>query len=243
MDSSKKESIEITILFPCLNEEETIGECIEEAWEFLNKEHITGEILVVDNGSTDRSAELASAHQARVVTEDIRGYGSALRRGIREARGAYIIMADADMSYPLKESGFIYRRLKCGSQMVIGNRFNRNMEEYAMKWLHQYIGVPFLSWIGRKRYGVEIKDFHCGMRGIQKSAYEPDDFRADGMEFATEMIAVAKSKGHRIGEADLSFRRDKRSGCSHLRSIRDGLRHLKWMKENDLKKMRKKKAT
>ena len=235
---------ELTFLLPCRNEEETLEFCIEEIRAYLS---VSGrgaeaEILVVDNASTDATKKVAEACRVRVVEEGREGYGNALRKGIREARGRYIIMGDADGSYPFCETDKFYYALRSGAELVIGNRFNRLTERGAMPFSHRFLGVPVLSALGRFRYRVKIRDFHCGMRGICREAYTADDFIAEGMEFATEMIAVAGAKRYRLVQVDIGFRKDRRKGAGNLRSVRDGIRHLDWMRKNSLKKIRERKG-
>lgn len=221
--------MELTILMPCLNEEKTIAYCIEEASSFLVKSGISGEILIADNGSTDYSVQIAKKKGVRVISVKKRGYGAALRGGIRAAKGRYVICGDADMSYNFMDAYQIYNKLVEGNSLVVGNRFNRYMEKGAMPFLHQYFGIPFLSWLGRLRYGVKVKDFHCGLRGICKEDAMKLPLRTSGMEFATEMIAEFAKAKLPIEQVDIRFRKDMRDGKSHLRTIRDGFRHLFYM--------------
>lgn len=217
--------MELTILMPCLNEAKTIGRCIEEAAGYLDKHSVSGEILISDNGSTDDSVAIANALGARVVSCMQRGYGNALRAGLRSAKGRYIIMGDCDLSYDFSAIGEMHRMLRQGYDLVIGNRFAVPPSSEAMSFSHR-IGVPFLSWAGRMRFGCKVKDFHCGLRGIRREVLDDLSFRAEGMEFATEMIGRAAQGGLRIGETPVVLRPDGRNGPSHLRTMRDGTRHL-----------------
>ena len=233
-DSSK-----LTILMPCLNEEENIGYCIEQAQQYFGRcserargnYAFSGEILIVDNGSTDRSVEIAKAHGAKVIPEPRRGYGRALRTGLAQARGEVIIFGDCDSTYDFIHLDPLYRPLAEGRvDFMTGNRFGKKsgkplMEEGAMSLTHK-IGVPFLSICGRIRYRVGITDFHCGLRGIRRDALERCEFHTDGMEFATEMIAEASRKGLRIGQVSVPFRKSRKERTEKLRTVRDGLRHL-----------------
>ena len=221
--------MELTILMPCLNEDKTIACCIEEASSFLLKSGISGEILIADNGSTDRSVQIAKTKGARVVFVRQRGYGAALIGGIKAARGRYVIFADADMSYNFMDADQIYQKLLEGSSLVVGNRFNPHMEQGAMPLSHRYFGVPFLSWFGRLKYGVEVKDFHCGLRGLCREDAIKLDLKTPGMEFATELIAAFAKAKLPIAQVDIGYRKDRRDGKSHVRTIRDGLRHLFYM--------------
>lgn len=221
--------MELTILMPCLNEERTIAYCIEEASSFLREREIPGEILIADNGSTDHSIEIAREKGARVIEVTEKGYGAALRKGIEASKGKYIIYGDADMSYNFMDSYEIYAKLLEGNSLVVGNRFNSNMEPGAMPFTHRYMGVPFLSWLGRCKYGVMLKDFHCGLRGLNREDAKGLCFKTSGMEFATEIIAVFAKAQLPVKQVDIRFRKDMRGGSSHLRTIRDGLRHLKYI--------------
>lgn len=221
--------MELTILMPCLNEEKTIAYCIDEASSFLLKTGISGEILVADNGSSDKSVTIARKKGARVICVKQKGYGATLRKGISAAKGRYVIFADCDMSYNFFDCYQIYQKLIRGNVLVVGNRFNRYMEKGAMPFTHQYIGVPLLSFIGRKKYGVNIKDFHCGLRGLDKNIMSNVSLQTTGMEFATELIAVFAKANLPICQVNIRFRKDMRNGKSHVRTIRDGMRHLIYM--------------
>ena len=218
--------MELTILMPCLNEEKTIAYCIDEALAFLKKYGLSGEILIADNGSSDKSVMLAGEKGARVINVKEKGYGAALRAGIKAARGRYIIYADADMSYNFMDCSQIYRSLLLGNALVVGNRFNSYMEKGAMPFSHKFFGVPLLSFLGRLKYRVGVRDFHCGLRGLDKQAVEGLSFHTTGMEFATEIIAAFSGAGLPISQVNIRFRKDKRGGRSHLRTLRDGFRHL-----------------
>lgn len=222
--------ITLTVLMPCLNEAEAIAFCIGEAKQFIEENRISAEILIVDNGSVDDSVQIAESLGARVVQEKKQGYGYAIRAGIREAKGSYIIMGDCDGSYDFYHIGTFLQKLKDGYSLVVGNRFNKSMEKNAMPFLHRYVGVPVLSTLARYRFGIkEVHDFHCGLRGFVKAEAVNLTFHTGGMEFATEMIAVFAESGARIGEISVTLRKDKRSGPSHLRTFRDGWRHLNYI--------------
>lgn len=210
---------------PCLNEEETLADCIATADKFINESGICAEILVADNLSTDNSADIAKKHGARVVTVAEKGYGNALRGGIAAAEGKYIIMGDCDGSYDFENSASLLKSLREGAQMVVGNRF-AGMQKGAMPFLHRYMGVPFLSMLGRRRFRCQVYDFHCGLRGINKADFDKLNLKCSGMEFATEMIAKASRAGYKITQVPVSYRPDGRSGKSHLRPLRDGMRHI-----------------
>lgn len=218
--------LELTILMPCLNEESSIGFCVIQAMEYLDLKGIRGEVLIVDNGSTDNSYECASKAGARVITCRHKGYGNALRHGIKHARGKYVIMGDCDGSYDFSRLGDILNELRDGFELVIGNRLDGVMHG-AMPFSHQYIGVPFLSWLGRVCYKTDITDFHCGLRGINRASFSKLRFKSTGMEFASEMIGQAVKGGLTICEVPIMLYPTQRGRKSHLRPFKDGLRHIK----------------
>lgn len=219
--------MELTILIPCLNEEKTIGAVIDEANKFLSENSIEGEVLVIDNGSTDNSENIALSKGARVILVEEKGYGIALITGTKEAKGKYIIMGDADFSYDFYDISEIVQKLKEGYELVVGNRLNKNIEKGAMPPLHRYLGTPVISKIGNAIYKINITDYNCGLRGYSKEKFEKIDFHSHGFEYATEMLIKAKQNGLKITEVDINFRKDKRERKPHLRPIRDGLRHMK----------------
>lgn len=221
--------IEFTILMPCLNEEKTIGSCITEAQRFINENNISAEILIADNGSYDNSAEIAEAMGARVVSIPEKGYGNALIGGINAAYGKYIIMGDCDMSYDFYHIDEFVQKLREGYGLVMGNRFKGKIEKNAMPFSHRYFGVPFLSFAGRLRFKTTIGDFHCGLRGFNREKAISLGLKSSGMEFATEIIARFVKSGERIAEIPVRLRKDGRNSKSHLRSIPDGLRHIKFI--------------
>ena len=218
--------MELTILMPCLNEEQTVAFCVREALEYLHSRKISGEVLVADNGSTDNSAEAAAAAGARVITVLEKGYGNAIRGGIHAARGRCIILGDCDGSYDFSNLDDMLTELRRGFQLVVGNRFAGGIASGAMPLSHRYFGVPVLSWMGRCRFGAAISDFHCGLRGVYRDAALECGLRCTGMEFATEVIGRFVEKGYRITQIPVPLRKDRRKGPSHLRTVPDGLRHL-----------------
>lgn len=224
---------EFTILMPCLNEEGTIGFCISEALEYIAKSGIRAEILIADNESTDISCTLARAMGARTLTIPEKGYGNALRKGIREARGKYIIMGDCDGSYDFTALDGFVEKLREGYALVMGNRYLGGFEKGAMPFWHRFIGVPFLSFLGRLKYKTNIGDFHCGLRAFQRDTALSLSLKTTGMEFATEIIGAFAKTGEKICEIPVTLRRDKRSGKSHLRTVRDGLRHIRLILFNE----------
>lgn len=220
---------ELTILMPCLNEAETIGRCIAKARAFLMRSRVSGEILVADNGSTDGSQRVAEANGARVVDIHEPGYGSALIGGIRAARGTYVIMGDSDDSYDFATLDPFVEKLRQGYQLVMGNRFQGGIHPGAMPMLHRYLGNPVLSALGRIFFHAPCGDFHCGLRGIHRGAMLALDLQAPGMEFASEMVVKATIKSLKIAEVPTSLSPDGRSRPPHLRSWRDGWRHLRFL--------------
>ena len=223
------ETIELSIVMPCLNEAETLAVCIQKAQTFLTRSGIVGEIIVADNGSTDGSQAIAEANGARVSPISQKGYGSALMGGIESARGDYVIMGDADDSYDFENLDAFVERLRAGDQLVMGNRFAGGIERGAMPPLHKYLGNPVLSWLGRALFRTHIRDFHCGLRGFSRGAIRALGLRTTGMEFASELVVKATLGGLRVSEVPTTLRKDGRSGAPHLRSWRDGWRHLRFL--------------
>lgn len=228
-DCKVPEKIKLTILFPCLNEEKTLAVSLKEAKEQVTKINLIDnyEILVADNGSTDNSVKIAKDFGARVVSENKKGYGNSLRKGINEAYGKYIIFADCDNSYKFENIEQFISLLDEGADFVIGNRFKGKMEKNAMPFSHKYIGTPFFSLIGRLLYNVKISDFNCGLRALKKESFSKIDLKCEGMEFASEIIIKAKKNNLKIKEIPINFYKDNRDRKPHLRTIRDGFRHLK----------------
>lgn len=222
-------SYELTILMPCLNEAETVATCVGKARRFLNDQHIVGEVLVADNGSVDGSPELAIAAGARVVPIGDKGYGAALMGGIRAAQGRYVIMGDADDSYDFSRLMPFVEKLRQGQAMVVGNRFLGGIKPGAMPLLHRYLGNPVLSFVGRLFFGAKIGDFHCGLRGFDRQAILDLSLRSSGMEFASEMIVKATLAGLSISEVPTTLDPAGRTRPPHLRSWRDGWRHLRFL--------------
>lgn len=219
----------VSAVIPCLNEERTLGSCITKAQAALLEMGIAGEVVVADNGSTDRSVDIATMLGAVVVHEVMPGYGAALQAGIRAARGRIIVMADADDSYDWASLGEYVRKIQEGYDLVMGNRFKGKILPGAMPWMHRYIGNPVLSLLSRVAFRVPIGDFHCGMRAFTRSAFERMRPRTSGMEFATEMIANAAYQRLKVCEIPTTLSPDKRGRPPHLRSFRDGWRHLRFI--------------
>lgn len=213
---------------PCLNEEKTVGDCVLEAIGFLRNNHINGEVLVVDNGSTDESIRIAAIAGARVVSESVKGYGAAIKRGIKEAYGDYIITGDCDMSYDFSSLQPFMEKLEAGYDFVNGNRFKGGIEKGAMPLSHK-IGVPILSIIANLRYKTGCKDFHCGIRGFRAECARNVGLSADGFESTTETIAKFKKAGYKMTEVPTKLRKDGRNHKPHLKTIPDGFRHLRYI--------------
>jgi glycosyltransferase involved in cell wall biosynthesis len=222
-------TLELTVLMPCLNEAETLQVCIEKALNFLSRAGVAGEVVVADNGSTDGSQEIALAAGARVVAVPVKGYGSALSAGIEAAEGRYVIMGDADDSYDFAHLEAFLEQLRQGADLVMGNRFAGGIEPGAMPPLHRYLGNPVLSLIGRVFFRTKIRDFHCGLRGFSRQKMLDLNLHTTGMEFASEVVVRSVLAGYRIVEVPTTLSKDGRSRPPHLRSWRDGWRHLRFL--------------
>jgi hypothetical protein len=225
-------ALEVSIVMPCLNEGATLATCIGKAYEALRAHHLTGEVIVADNGSTDGSPDIARALGARVVEVPIRGYGAALMGGIAAARGAFVVMGDADDSYDFSAIFPFVARLRAGDDFVIGCRFPRGGGRAmpgAMPPLHRWLGTPVLSAIGRLFFRCPVIDFNCGLRAFRRDRCIALDLRSTGMEFASEMLVKASLSGARIGEVPITLYKDGRRRPPHLRTWRDGWRHLRFM--------------
>lgn len=220
---------ELTVLMPCLNEAETLAVCIRKAQAFLADHGVSGEVLIADNGSTDGSQAIAEGLGARVVDVPVRGYGAALLAGIEAARGRYVVMGDADDSYDFTALMPFLVRLRAGDELVMGNRFQGGIAPGAMPLHHKYLGNPVLTGVGRLLFRSPCGDFHCGLRGFDRAAVEALGLRTLGMEFASEMVVRATLHGLRIGEVPTTLKKDGRSRPPHLRSWRDGWRHLRFL--------------
>lgn len=221
--------MELSVVMPCLNEAETLEICIAKAQRSIEKLNITGEVVIADNGSTDGSQAIAARMGARVVPVAAKGYGSALWGGIAAARGKYVIMGDADDSYDFTNLAPFVVKLREGNELVMGNRFRGGIKPGAMPKLHKYLGNPVLTTIGKLLFRSPCGDFHCGLRGFSKDAVAKMDLRTTGMEFASEMVVKATLMKMRIAEVPTILSPDGRSRPPHLRSWRDGWRHLRFM--------------
>lgn len=218
---------EVSVVLPCLNEEATIGECIQNIKNVLKKENINGEIIISDNGSTDKSVMIAKSLNVKVIYQKLRGYGAAYLKGIHEARGKFIIMADSDATYDFLEIPLLLKPLKEGCDFVIGTRFKGTIKKGAMPWTHRYIGNPFLSGLVNLFFKTNLSDVHCGFRAFTKKAFEKMNLKTTGMEFASEMVISASKNKLKIGEVPISY--NKRKGRSKLKSFSDGWRHLRFI--------------
>lgn len=220
---------DVSVIIPCLNEEATVGICVRKARSAIERMGLQGEVIVADNGSTDRSAEVAVREGARIVREERKGYGAALLAGFAAAGGRCLVMGDADDTYDFGEIPAFVEALGGKADMVMGDRLGGGIEAGAMPWHHRWIGVPILSFILNRLFGARIADAHCGMRSITREAYDRLNLQTTGMEFASEMLIRAARQGLRIHQIPITLHRGGRPGRPHLRSFRDGWRHLKMM--------------
>ncbi|MFC2031170.1 glycosyltransferase family 2 protein [Chloroflexota bacterium] len=226
---SNTDLVEISVVMPCLNEEQTVGVCVQTALAELADMGVSGEVVVADNGSTDRSVEIAEAHGARVVHQPIPGYGSAFLKGIAEARGQFVLLGDSDGQHDFREMDRLIAPLRNGYELVIGNRFDGQEIPGAMPWHHRYIGNPVLTGILNLLFHTGIHDAHCGMRAFVKEAVEHLDLQATGMEFASEMVILASRAGLLMTEVPVTVYPRAETSKAKLRSFRDGWRHLRFM--------------
>jgi hypothetical protein len=226
---ARPSEVEVSIVMPCLNEAETLERCIRKAQQAIARHGLQAEIIIADNGSSDGSQQIAALLGARVVAIKEKGYGSALRGGIEAARGRYIVMGDSDDSYDFSEIYPFIEKLRAGHELVMGNRFRGGILPGAMPWKHRWIGNPVLTGIGRLFFHCPAGDFHCGLRAFSKDAYQRMELQTTGMEFASEMVIKSTLKGLSIDEVPTVLHKDGRSRPPHLRSWRDGWRHLRFM--------------
>ncbi len=229
MDAVTGPAPEFSIVMPCLNEAETLEACILSARKVIASEGLSAEIILADNGSTDGSVQIAETHGVRVVRVSDRGYGSAIRGGIRAARGKYIIICDSDGSHDMSEIGRFVEKLRQGFDLVVGSRFKGKIDPGSMPWANRRIGNPVLTGIGRLLFCKDVSDFHCGFRGISVEALRRLVLVTTGMEFASEMLIKAALCGLKIAEVPVTQHKDGRSRPPHLRRWRDGWRHLRFM--------------
>jgi glycosyltransferase involved in cell wall biosynthesis len=226
------DEIEISIVIPCLNEAETLQGCVVEAFAALESNGVTGEVIVADNGSSDGSQEIARQAGARVITVSRKGYGNALQGGIRASEAEYVLMGDADGSYDFGELPRFLEKLREGFDLVMGCRFPRfggGIEKGAMPWKHRWIGNPVLSGLGKLFFNSSVHDFHCGLRAFRKKAIMDLKLKTGGMEFASEMVVKSTLCQLKIDQIPITLRCDRRSSSPHLRSWRDGWRHLRFL--------------
>jgi glycosyltransferase involved in cell wall biosynthesis len=221
--------VETSVVIPCLNEELTIGTCVRKCHEAFRRHSIDGEVVVVDNGSADNTARVAGEANARVVSHGIRGYGSALMRGITEARGNFVIMADGDNTYDFSDIPAFLGLLRDGADLVMGSRFRGTIGPDAMPWLHRYVGTPFLTAVLNVLYRTRISDINCGMRAFTKKTVKVLRLECPGMEFAAEMLMKAASLRLRIEEIPVHYFASVPERKPHVRTFRDGWRHLRFM--------------
>jgi len=221
--------LELSIVLPCLNEAETLEVCVRKAKDSLDRLGVVGEVVVADNGSTDGSQDIARANGARVVDVPRRGYGAALAAGIEAAGGEYVLMADADDSYALDDIGGFLEELRKGADLVMGNRFKGGIADGAMPFLHRYLGNPVLSRLGKLFFRIPVGDFHCGMRAFRRDRMVALGLRTSGMEFASEMVVRSSLNHFDIREVPTTLRPDGRSRAPHLKTWRDGWRHLRFL--------------
>jgi glycosyltransferase involved in cell wall biosynthesis len=226
---SEQSPLEVSVVIPCLNEANSIGYCVEKALTAFQAAGLRGEVVVADNGSTDGSIELSQKLGARVVHAEQKGYGAALQAGIRASRGQFIVMGDADDSYDFTEAPRFVEAWKKGFDVVMGNRFKGEIKPGAMPWHHKHIGNPVLSGVLNVLFGANIGDSHCGMRGFTRAVFDKMDLRSTGMEFASEFVIKATQLGSKITEIPITLWKDRRGRPPHLRSFRDGWRHLRFM--------------
>jgi glycosyltransferase involved in cell wall biosynthesis len=218
---------QISVVIPCLDEEGAVGTVVEQAWEGITRSGRTGEVIVVDNGSSDGSARVAAAAGARVVYEPRRGYGRAYLTGIAHAAGDYLVMADADSTYPVQELGAFVDSVESGNDLVLGSRFEGTIHSGAMPWSHRWIGNPILTGLLNRLFGIRVSDAHCGMRAVRRSALQTLDLHSTGMEFASEMVFKAFRRKLAVGEIPIDYY--PRTGESKLSRYGDAWRHVRFM--------------
>jgi glycosyltransferase involved in cell wall biosynthesis len=224
-----RDDVELSVVMPCLDEAATVGICVKKAIDALERHGIRGEVIIADNGSTDGSQQIARDFGARVVPVEKRGYGSALQSGIAAAHGEFVLMGDADDTYDFSQLNEFLAKLREGYDLVMGNRFRGKILPCAMPVLHRYLGNPVLTGLGRLFFKSPVGDFHCGLRAFRKDAIEQLELRTLGMEFASEMVVKATAFGLRITEIPTTLSPDRRDHAPHLRTWRDGWRHLRFL--------------
>src|SRR5438094_2383823 len=228
-ESLLRSAPEVSVVLPCLNEAETLAACIAQIQSTFAGQGVRGEIIVADNGSADGSGKIAETLGARVIEVERRGYGSALMAGIEAARAEYVIIGDADCSYDFRHIPVFLAKLRGGADLAMGNRFSGGIADGAMPGLHRYLGNPVLTGVGRLFFKSPCGDFHCGLRGFRKAAYDQMNLRTTGMEFASEMVVKATRFGLQIADVPTTLSPDRRSRPPHLRTWHDGWRHLRFL--------------
>ena len=221
--------MQISFVIPCLNEEQTIESVISDCHQGGRLCEKNYDIIVADNGSTDRSVELAELAGANVQHVKIKGYGAALKVAIQQAQGNFLIMADADCTYNFQQAPEFISKIEEGYDLVMGNRFKGKIEKGAMPFLHYYVGNPILSFFGRLFFDIKIGDFHCGIRAFRKTSIESLNLKSNGMEFASEMVIKARLSNLKMTEIPTTLEKDFPGRRPHLKTWRDGWRHLKFM--------------
>jgi hypothetical protein len=227
--SVAESAIELSVVIPCLNEERTVGQCVRKALAFFERRGIAGEVVVVDNGSTDQSGAVAAGAGARVVRHDVKGYGSTLKRGFQEARGTYVIMGDADDTYDFAGLDEFVRLLREGGDLVMGSRLRGKIHSGAMPWAHRHLGTPVLTFVLNLFFKARISDANCGLRGFRREAILALGLKCRGMEFASEMVIRAAQGGLRIVETPVDYSAAGPGRVPHLHTFHDGWRHLRFM--------------
>jgi glycosyltransferase involved in cell wall biosynthesis len=227
--AARPAAVEVSVVIPCLNEAQTIAICVDQAFAGLRAAKVRGEVLVVDNGSTDVSAEVAKEHGARVVHASVKGVGSASRVGIKSAQGEFIILGDADGSHDFSELPRFVAKWREGYEFVVGNRFRGEIKNGAMRWHHRHIGTPVLSALLNLFFRSGVGDINCGMRGLTKDVFGRLDLRTIGFEFCSESLIKAAKLGARITEVPITVWPDRRGRPPHLRTFHDGWRHLRFI--------------
>jgi len=221
--------IEVSVVMPCLNEAATVGNCVRKALECFKTNGVVGEVIVADNGSHDNSQEIAEEEGARVVFVSVKGYGEALRVGIGAASGRFVIIGDSDGTYDFSNLGVFINRLRAGCDVVNGNRFLGGIEAGAMPFLHRYLGNPVLSFVARLLFRGEVGDYHCGMRGFTKTSFDALNLKSTGMEFASEHLVKSSLHRFKITEVPVTLAKCPADRHPHLRTWRDGWRHLRFL--------------
>jgi glycosyltransferase involved in cell wall biosynthesis len=229
VDLHENDELELSVVMPCLNEEITVAICVEKALRTMERLGIAGEVVVVDNGSTDASVAVAERAGARVLHQPLKGYGNALRKGFAEARGKFVLMGDCDDSYDFTDLGRFVDRLRGGADVVMGNRLKGEIKPGAMPWLHRWVGNPGLTGVLNVLFRTGVGDTHCGMRGFRRDALDRLGLQMPGMELASELVIKNAMAGHRVVEIPITLWPDGRNRPPHLRSFRDGWRHLRFM--------------